>query len=566
MLLALFAFIAGALTALAPCALPVLPIIISGAISGEKTQKSRPYIIVGSLAISLAVFTVVLKATTLLVMVPQAFWTTLSGIIIILLGLIQVWPEIWDNFVVKMGWQAGAQRLLAKGGKRGGTLGLILTGAALGPVFASCSPTYAFILATVLPRNFGGGLAYLAIYILGLVSLLLLVAIFGQKFISRFNWAADAHSIFRRALGVLFIIIGLSIVTGYDKRVEMWVADHTPFDVTKIDQVLIQSSHKTNISPTPPSAQSDLFNVPPTPAPEFAGLQSWINSQPLKMADLRGKVVLIDFWAYSCINCIRTLPYLEKWYETYKDKEFVIIGVQTPEFSFERLPENVQNAAKQYGLTYPIALDNNYATWGAFDNQFWPADYLIDKKGQVRTFHAGEGDYDKTERAIQALLGISQPLTTSKSTTSTADNITPETYLGSDRANAYAGSPDLKNGLINFAMPPSLGRDNWALGGQWQINGDRITAKQTDATLRIHVRAKKVFIVAGTEGGQPKQVKISSNSAQQNWFGADAPNGLLTINGAKLYNIASFNSITDTTIELKAQPGTVFYTFTFGAE
>lgn len=264
--------------------------------------------------------------------------------------------------MVKLNWQAASQRFLGKGERnKDKYIGPILVGVALGPVFASCSPTYAFILASILPHSFTSGLIYLAAYSIGLTLTLLLVSLLGRRIITRFSWAVDTHSLFRRFIGVLFVAIGVLIISGHEVNVETWVANHLPFDETKIERLLLAKQDKESIIHKLATSVSrdTVLNVQSTPAPQFVGLTNWINSPPLKLSQLKGKVVLVDFWTFSCINCIRTLPYLEKWYQTYSDKGFVIVGVNTPEFAFEHNPANVQAAVTKYGIKYPVALDNN---------------------------------------------------------------------------------------------------------------------------------------------------------------------------------------------------------------
>ncbi|MGH7234681.1 MAG: cytochrome c biogenesis protein/redoxin, partial [Candidatus Saccharimonadales bacterium] len=317
--------------------------------------------------------------------------------------------------MIAFNWQAASQRFLGKGEQNHNKyIGPILVGVALGPVFASCSPTYAFILASILPHSILSGLIYLAAYSVGLGVTLLLVALIGKKAISRFSWAVDTHSLFRRLIGVLFVAIGVVIIAGVEPNIEVWVANHLPFDEARIERVLLAKQNKESLihKLSKDLSQNSVLNVQPTPAPQFVGLTNWINSKPLNLAKLNGKVVLVDFWTFSCINCIRTLPYLEKWYAAYHDRGLVIVGVNTPEFAFEHNPANVRAAVTKFGIKYPVALDNNYDTWNAYNNDSWPADYLIDKQGNIRYVSQGEGDYNITEEAIQELLGIKAPLTT----------------------------------------------------------------------------------------------------------------------------------------------------------
>jgi cytochrome c biogenesis protein CcdA/thiol-disulfide isomerase/thioredoxin len=565
MLLLLIAFIAGILTVLAPCVLPLLPVIVGGSLSGQAHDKKRPYIIAGALVGSIVVFTLLLKLSTSLVNLSPKVLTDLSGGLVIALGLASLFPAAWEELLGRTGWQAKAQRLLGKSERRGGELaGPLLIGAALGPVFSTCSPTYAFILASVLPRHLASGLVYLLAYCLGLGLALLLAVLLGRKLIARVGWLVDTHGLFRRIFGVIFIIIGVAIIAGWLVRAEIWVANRLPFDETRIEQRLLDTQ-VSNTKVKSNAANSSLFNVPGTvTAPALAGLTDWINSPPLQLSQLKGKVVLVDFWTYSCINCLRTLPYVQQWYQTYADKGFVVIGVHTPEFAFEHVPGNVEAAVKANQLTYPVALDNNHQTWDAFGNNSWPADYLIDKAGNVRDVHLGEGDYGKTEAAIQALLGEKAPLKTAGASVPFNQNQTPETYFGSDRQMNFVGSPILSNGLGTYSPASGLQAGQWTLGGRWQEAGDKITSAGPNSTLTFHAQSRDVYVVAGSETGQGQTVGVGLPNGSTA-FGADVVNGQVDIAGSRLYHIVSLKQYGDITVTLTVPAGVSLYTFTFGS-
>lgn len=565
MLLLLISFFAGILTILAPCVLPLLPIIVGGSLSGNTQQKSRPYIIAGSLAVAVIFFTLLLKVSTSLASLSPQVLTDISGGLIIILGVVTVLPELWEQLVIRLNLQAGSQRFLGRGERNQGRfVGPVLIGLALGPVFSSCSPTYAFILASVLPRNFLSGLTYLISYSIGLVLALLLISLIGRRVVTRFGWAVNTHSLFRRLLGILFIAIGLVIASGHEVQVETWIANRLPFDETKIEQFLLNKNSKP-IAHTVQPMLGSVLNVNSTPAPELQGLTNWINSVPLTLAQLRGKVVLVDFWTYSCVNCNRALPYVKQWYQTYQKDGLVVIGVHTPEFAFEHDPTNVQKFVTSDGITYPVALDNNYDTWNAFNNDSWPADYLIDKDGNIRYVALGEGDYDTTERAIQELLGIHQQLQVKSYTVPISQSQTPETYFGTNRAQGYEGNPDLTAGTYNFSPGSgSLDQSAWNLSGQWQIGSEYITSQDDKATLTFRTEAKDVYMVAGNTNNQSATVAISlPNGSKQ--FGLDAPNGKVVVNGSRLYHIVAQQNFSDTTITLSVPKGVLLYTFTFGS-
>jgi cytochrome c biogenesis protein CcdA/thiol-disulfide isomerase/thioredoxin len=568
-LLLIISFIAGILTILAPCVLPVLPIIVGGSMSSQAKDKFRPYLITGSLALSIIAFTLLLKVSTLLVNLSPNALDYISGGLLVALGVASIVPEWWEELMVRFNWQAASQRFLGKGDRnKDKYIGPLLVGVALGPVFASCSPTYAFILASILPHSFFSGLIYLVIYSLGLALALLLTALLGKRIINRFSWAVDTHSLFRRAIGVLFIIIGVLIISGNEIRVETWVAKYLPFDETKIERVLLAKQDRSSLIHTITSGLSshNVLNVQSTPAPQFAGLTNWINSKPLTLSKLKGKVVLVDFWTFSCINCIRTLPYLEKWDQAYSSKGLVIIGINTPEFAFEHNPANVQAAVTRDGIKYPVALDNNYDTWTAYDNESWPADYLIDKQGNIRYVSLGEGDYNKTEEAIQELLNIKQPLTTPKSVVPVASNQTPETYFGTNREDSYEGSPVITNGTSNFTPEPtaSLQQSAYTLSGEWTIAGQSITSNSNSSTLTENITTKNLYMVASaSSSAETVNVSLASNLANQ--YGSDAPNGKVIVNSDRLYNIVSLKKFGTTKVTVTVPAGVSLYTFTFGS-
>jgi len=554
----LISFAAGVLTVLAPCVLPLLPVIIGGSLVGGPGNRSRPIVIATSLAGAVVGFTLILKVSTLAAGVSQQILEVASGLLLILLGLALFAPVLWAKLAAMTRIETMSNQLLVKAGHdRRPILGAALIGLALGPVFASCSPTYAFILASILPRDLASGLLYLLAYAVGLAAALLALALAGKRFTSQLGWALNPNGWFRRIFGLVLIMIGLVVALGLVANVEVWVAAHLPFDEAHFEQQLLNVQTGTKTS----NHIGSVLNVEPTPAPQFAGLTNWINSSPLKLSDLRGKVVLVDFWTYSCINCIRTLPYLEKWYQTYHDQGLVIIGVNTPEFAFEHVPGNVAAAVRQFDITYPVALDNNYDTWNAYNNNSWPADYLIDRTGNIRYLATGEGDYPTTEQAIQQILGINHNLTTPTSNVPISADQTPETYFGTNRADSYTGTPDLSNGLSTFTAA-TLTPNQWTLSGKWQIAGDSITSQSTSSKLTASVVAKDVYLVASGSGTVHLELNSPGSSTE---FGSDALQGALSITSSRLYHIVSHPQAGSTTITLTVPPGVTLYTFTFGS-
>lgn len=322
-------------------------------------------------------------------------------------------------------------------------------------------------------------------------------------------------------------------------------------------------------------ADSELFNVPSYKAPELTGTQEWFNSEPLKLADLKGKVVLIDFWTYSCINCIRTLPYVQAWYEAYKDSGFVVIGVHAPEFPFEKRAENVARAIKDYKLTYPVVQDNDLATWTAFTNHYWPAHYLIDKDGRVRREHFGEGEYDETEKAIRALLAeaggqMNDDMTVKKPVqVPVTPDQTPETYLGYDRGRNFANASEFVADQANeYTLVDELDDNQWSLGGAWRIRATDSLAEGDRSVLRIKFSAKEVYLVLdGPEGATITMTVDGKAVTDSRNGGADVGEaGRVRIDGARLYRLVNMPTFTKGAIlDITVPKGVTVNAFTFGS-
>lgn len=568
MWLLISAFLAGVLTVLAPCVLPLLPVIIGGSLGGDTQDKRRPLIIAGSLAISLIVFTLLLKATTLLIRIPPQAITYVSGGIIVTIGLATLFPMAYAYVIGSLGLEHRSQELLGSGFKNSTWVGPVIIGAALGPVFSSCSPVYAYILATILPAHFAAAIAYVISYVVGLALVLLAIGYYGRRLTSRLSIVSNPRGVFQRGLGVLFILVGLAIVTGTGTKAQVWLAAHTPLSFDGFSSSLIPKNSGHTVS-----SDSSLYNVAAYKAPELNGIQGWVNSKPLALSQLKGKVVLIDFWTYTCINCIRSLPYVQGWYSQYQKDGLVVIGVEAPEFSYEKIPSNVAAAVKQDGLTYPVAIDGNLATWNAYQNQYWPAEYLIDRSGNVRREAFGEGDYAQTEQAIRGLLSEGSKSTlTSKLVAPGSMPVpvepdqTPETYLGSERADAYAGSPALgAQPDQTYTFASNLDSSQWSLSGEWHVSGTSITAGK-DAKLRINVAAKNVYLVGGASN--PSQVSVFFNGSpisQVGDAGSDVHGSQVSMQLSNLYRIASFKQFMSGVLELDVPSGISLNTFTFGS-
>ena len=288
-------------------------------------------------------------------------------------------------------------------------------------------------------------------------------------------------------------------------------------------------------------------------APEFSGISAWLNSPPLTLESLRGKVVLVQFWTYSCINCLRTLPYVTKWHEQYKDKGLVVVGVHTPEFAFEKERANLESAIKRLGIHYPVAQDNQYRTWRAFGNQYWPAAYLIDRSGTVVATQFGEGGYQQMENAIARLVGERAPIAQTSDPDLSAV-ATPEMYLGSEKNDgAIADQQIATSGERPYALPDSVPQNRFALSGRWDVAGDRATSSADGDEIVLRFNAPKVNLVAGSVS--PQTLSMIVDGVQQ------PP---VVVDGSRLYSLYNGASGEHELRMRVPKAGLSAYSFTFG--
>lgn len=563
MILFILSLVAGVLTVLAPCILPLLPVIIGSSIADGKSQQKKAITIVVSLGVSVILFTFLLKASTIFIDIPQATWTWISGIIVLFFGLATFFPKLWENQILaRLNVQANA--VLGAGNRQKGFWGDVVIGAALGPVFSTCSPTYFIVLATVLPVNLALGSIYLLAYVAGLCVTLYAISLVGQNIINKLGIASDPDGKFKKILGVLFIIVGIAILSGIDKKIEAGILSVSGLDITRFEQYLLQKTE----SPTTlvPAVNKNL-----PIAPDVSSIDGYINTdgKPISLAELRGdKVVLIDFWTYSCINCQRTIPYLNEWYAKYKDQGLEIIGVHTPEFAFEKNQTNVENAVKEFEIKYPVVLDNDFSTWKSYGNRYWPRKYLVDVDGYVVYDHIGEGAYEETEKAIQdALADRAERLKTNQSITKTISkpkNVvtvdtgkvkTPEIYFGAMR-NEYLGNGRGGNlGEVTLHIPVKTEKNLLYLEGTWDIKDEYAELVAPNGEIEITYEAKKVYMVASSNG-LANEVEIWQDGKLVK---------KITIQEETLYTLIDNPSYGVHKLEIRiTKPGLNAFTFTFG--
>ena len=394
LLLLAIGFVAGVVTALSPCVLPVLPIVLAGGATGR-----RPFAIVAGIVLSFTVFTLFAAWLLDLLGLPDDVLRNLAIVLLFVVALSLLVPQVAE-------WLSRPLQFLTR--RSGGDLGGgFLLGASLGLVFVPCAgPVLAAVTVIAARRDVGLDSVLLTLaYALGAAAPMLAIAFAGQRAAHAFR----AHAVLvRRVSGVLVAGAAIAIALGVDRNLQTALPGYTEAlqkrfersDSAQRELRKLTGGRDPKATGGGTAALEDYG-----PAPDFHGITRWLNSKPLTLHELRGRVVLVDFWTYSCINCLRTLPHVRAWDARYRDAGLTIVGVHSPEFAFERVPSNVRENVRKLGVRYPVALDNDFVTWQSWHNQYWPAKYLIDKQGHVRYFHFGEGDYSKTEDAIRTLLG-----------------------------------------------------------------------------------------------------------------------------------------------------------------
>jgi cytochrome c biogenesis protein CcdA/thiol-disulfide isomerase/thioredoxin len=564
LLLMLFALVVGAGTAVSPCVLPVLPAMLSASGSGG---RRRPLGIVIGLTTTFAVTIIGIAKVVGRVGLGSDPLRDVAIVVLIVFGLALVVPQLGERLERPL---AAFSRLGPRTKGDGFASGL-LVGGALGFVYTPCAGP---ILAAVISVSAASGSAVAVglAYAAGTGLMLLALALGGRRILDRLR-GSGRSAIVQRSLGVVMVLTAVVLATMLDVRLDQWIAlnipnvnitafvDNSPAVSKRLSSV---RTHKVKFAQTaalPGVATPPL--KPLGPAPAFVGTQDWFNTpgnRPLTLAGLRGRVVLIDFWTYTCINCIRTLPYLEAWDAKYRDKGLTIVGIESPEFAFEKDAGNVEAAIKQFGIHYPVVQDNNLATWNAWANQYWPADYLVDKTGQVRYVAFGEGDYTMTEAAIRALLaqagakdlgagaharGVIVPSQTP---------ISPETYLGTARAAGWIEN-EPQFGTHTYTAPNyTLAVNDFAYGGTWNIGNQQALAV-AGATIDADAEAKNVYIVLSppAHGAGAVAVFIDGHYSTT-----------LNVTQQRLYRVAHFASTSRHSIHLQLSAGTSGYSFTFG--
>jgi cytochrome c biogenesis protein CcdA/thiol-disulfide isomerase/thioredoxin len=581
MLIYLLAFVGGVLTILSPCILPVLPFVFARA--DQPFRRSGMPLLVG-MALTFSVVAVAAAFGGHWVVRLNQGGRYVAMLIFLVLGVSLLFPSIAEALTRPL-VRAGSKLHAGPAGERGIGKSFVL-GISTGLLWAPCAgPILGLILTGAAIQGPGARSSFLLLaFALGAATSLGIALFAGNKVFSALKRSLSFEVWIRRGLGVAVIMGVVAIALGWDTNL---LTRFSFVNTAKAEEDLIHKLHPgkpvatlaANSADTQPALDDE------GPMPDLSGAVAWLNSPPLSSNSLRGKVVLIDFWTYSCINCLRALPYVETWAAKYKDAGLVVIGVHTPEFAFEKERSNVEKAVRDLKITYPVAIDSDYKIWEAFNNEYWPAHYFIDGKGRIRYHHFGEGEYDESERVIQELLkengaqlslsaatpaAISVAGEGAEAAPDNADVRSPETYVGYHRAEHFASTHAIaQDAKRDYSPRPRLSLNQWALSGSWKVGAESAVLQTAPGKIVFRFHARDLHLVLGTtEDGRPVRFRVKlDGTAPGDDHGVDTDNnGSGTVQGHRLYQlIRQKGPVEDRTFEIEfLDPGVQAFAFTFG--
>jgi cytochrome c biogenesis protein CcdA/thiol-disulfide isomerase/thioredoxin len=567
--LLVLAYLGGILTIVSPCILPVLPFVFARA--DRAFIKSGVPMLVGMAVTFVAIATLAVVAGGWAVDANQ-YGRAIAMVILAAFGLTLIFPGLADR-AMRPFVNLGAKLSSSLGAQDDATLPSFLLGIATGFLWAPCAGPILGLILTTAALN-GASVAtslLLFAYAAGAATSLALALIVGGRAFAAMKHSLGAGEWIRRGLGVAVLIsvvaIALGLDTGFLTRLSLSGS-------ASLEQGLVDRFR-------PPLKSADTSTQPlPATSDALSGAVDWLNSPPLTIEGLKGKVVVIDFWTYSCINCLRSIPYIKAWAEKYKDHGLVVIGVHTPEFAFERNINNVRAAVSDLKIEYPVAIDNEYKIWRSFDNKYWPAHYFIDAKGRVRFHHFGEGEYDQSEQEIQRLLkeagngNVPQSLVSVNASgveaaPSVDDDRSPETYIGYDRARNFASPGGIVENEGHVYASASLLLDQWSLSGDWTVRGEDAVLNEAGGSIVYRFHARDLHLVLGPAGdGKPIRFRVTvDGKAPGADHGTDTDaDGRGVIDSQRLYQLVRQNDeISDRTFAIEfLDAGVHAYAFTFG--
>lgn len=580
--LLLLSFLAGILTILSPCILPVLPFVFA--------RADKPFIrstlpMLAGMAVTFAGIATLAAVGGAWVVHANQFGRLAALILFVAFGLTLVFPALADRLtrpLVALGNRISNSAMSA-GGERGGILTSVALGAATGLLWAPCAgPILGLLLTTAAVQGASLDTTLLLLaYGLGAATSLALALLAGGRVFAAMKKSIAAGEWVRRGLGVAVIAGAAAIALGLDTGL---LTRLSAGSTQQIEQALLDRAHpeaaRKNKNPSPVANGDPGTDKLPVEGqfPSLAGGVAWLNSPALTNEELLGKVVLVDFWTYSCINCLRALPYVRAWAEKYREHGLVVIGVHAPEFAFERDVGNVRRAVRDLGVDYPVVLDNRYAIWRGFDNKYWPAHYFIDAKGAIRHHHFGEGAYDRSERVIQQLLaeagnadvpgGLVDPrgegVGAAPDKTALASG---ETYVGYKRRENFVSPQQARDEAAMFTVPARLDRNQWGLAGDWTISPEHAALNRAGGSIRFRFHARDLHLVlAPAADGEPVRFRVTIDGAapgEAHGMDIDAE-GRGVVREQRLYQLVR-GGTGDRTFEIEfLDPGVEAFAFTFG--
>lgn len=581
MLLLLLAYLGGVLTIVSPCILPVLPFVFARA-DKPFLRNGLPTLV--GMAATFAVVATLAAVGGGWVVAANEYGRYAALILVAVFGLALAFPALSERLtepLVALGDRL-SRRADTSGDGHASIWPSLLLGAAIGLLWAPCAGPVLGLILTGAALNGANAMTTLLLlaYAAGAASSLALALLAGGRVFAAMKRSLGFGEWVRRGVGVLVLVAAGAIALGADTGAltRLSIASTGALEQRLVDAFGGHSAMSKRIETAADDETSEALPIEGK-MPSIDGAVEWLNSAPLTREALKGKVVLIDFWTYSCINCLRALPYVEAWAEKYKDQGLVVIGVHAPEFAFEKNIANVKRAVADLGITYPVAVDNNYAIWRAFNNEYWPAHYFIDANGNVRHHHFGEGSYDRSERVIQQLLAEAGQKDIAKGIVSvSASGIeakpsesakSPETYVGYRRAENFVSPGGAVRDVSHAYTGEPSGLNDWALNGNWTITPEHASLDAPSGSISYKFHARDLHLVLGPgPNGKPVRFKVTiDGKTPGNDHGADTDaNGEGVVTTEKLYQLVrQSGSIADRTFEIKfLDSGVQAFAFTFG--
>ncbi|MFE5337127.1 cytochrome c biogenesis protein DipZ [Isoptericola sp. NPDC056573] len=613
--LVLIGLLGGLITGISPCILPMLPVIFfAGGVQGarepalrfdvptavhagaggqvetgvatagegapavgladrparRRARSWRPYLVIAGLVLSFSTMTLLGSLVLGALGLPQDLLRWVGIVLLAALGVGMIVPRFEEVL------ERPFLRLASLGSRRaaGQDRGAFVLGLGLGVLYVPCAgPVLAAITVAGATGDIGPGTVALTVsFAVGAAVPLLVFALAGRRVAERVSAFRRHQRGIRVTGGVVVLLLAGALALNLPQQLQRALPDYTGALQQQVDEnasvqdaldlggIVTDANRELSKCSNGSAELADCGTAPP-----LTGITRWLNTPDgaaLDLADLRGKVVLIDFWTYSCINCQRAIPHVSAWYDAYRDAGLEVIGVHTPEFAFERETRNVVAGARDLGVEYPIAQDNSYSTWTTYRNRYWPAEYLIDAEGTVRYIKHGEGDYGVTEQHVRDLLraadpDVELPPATDVADTTPGEETTPETYLALNKVFNYSGGPEYGSGKQDYEHPDEQPTDTFSLGGTWEVDFQGATAASDDATLRLAYRSTDVFAVLGGEGTVTARVLADDGSVR-------AEREIDVAGNPTLYDVLRGDGQTDGIVELDVPDGIAVYTFTFG--